>query len=345
MDLSLKLLGGNKMIKYRKYFIPLIASLLIGVVPLHGQGIKKVAQAGMSWLTIPVGARGAALGNAYLAVANDASSAFWNPAGLAYAEGIRAFVTQTQWIADINVNAGVLSYNAGGYGVFGLHFLSVDWGTINGTRRADNDQGYIDTGTFSPTDWLVGISYARQISNSFSIGANLRYIYESLGSTFIGSMDSPTSYKAEMDLLSFDFGTTYYTGYKDLRLSMTLQNFSKEPRYVAEYFSLPLTFKFGMAMDVSKFWGESTDHSLTLALDAVHPRDYTERVHVGAEYSFRDMVFLRGGYKSNYDEQDLSLGGGVHYAFGEIALGLDYSYVMFTNFDAVHMFSFDFIFK
>jgi hypothetical protein len=82
-----------------------------------------------------------------------------------------------------------------------------------------------------------------------------------------------------------------------------------------------------------------------MALDAVHPRDYTERIHIGAEYSFRDMVFLRGGYKTNYDEQDFSLGGGVHYAFGEIALGLDYSYVMFANFDAVHMFSFDFIFK
>lgn len=333
------------MLKYRKYMIPVIAALLLVVVPLQGQGFKKVAQAGMSWLSIPVGARGAALGNAYVALANDASSVFWNPAGLAYTEGIRAFVTQTRWIADINVNAAVVSYNAAEYGVFGLSFLAVDWGTLNGTYRADNEQGYVDAGTFSPVDWAVGLSYARQISNSFAIGANFRYIYESLGSNLIGSFDSPTSYKAEMNILAFDFGTTYYTGYKDLRLSMTLQNFSKEGKYVVEYFSLPLTFKFGLAMDVTKFWSENSDHTITMAVDAVHPRDYTERILVGAEYSFKDIVFLRGGYKSNYDEQDLSLGGGVHYGFGEIELGLDYAYVMFTNFDAVHMFSFDFIFN
>lgn len=333
------------MLKYRKYMIPVIAALLLVVVPLHGQGFKKVAQAGMSWLSIPVGARAAGLGNAYLAVANDASSVFWNPAGLAYTEGVRAFVTQTQWIADINVNAAVVSYNVADYGIFGLSFLGVDWGTLNGTYRADNEQGYVDSGTFSPIDWAIGLSYARRISNSFAVGANLRYIYESLGSNYIGAFDNRTSYKAEMNMLSFDFGTTYYTGYEDLRLSMTLQNFSKEGKYIDEYFALPLTFKFGLAMDVTNLWSEDPDHVLTMALDAVHPRDYTERIHVGAEYSFRNIVFLRGGYKSNYDEQDLSLGGGIQYAFGDISLGLDYAYLMFTNFDAVHMFSFDFIFN
>ena len=62
------------MVKCRKYIIPLFAVLLILSVPLQAQGLKKVAQAGMSWLTIPVGARGASLGNAYIAIANDASS-------------------------------------------------------------------------------------------------------------------------------------------------------------------------------------------------------------------------------------------------------------------------------
>lgn len=332
------------MIKYRKFIIPLFAVLLILSVPLHAGGLKKVAQAGMSWLSIPVGARGAALGNAYTAMANDASSVFWNPAGLAFTTGIHAFVTQTRWIADINVNAGVVSYNGGNLGVFGVSFLAMDWGDFNGTQRANNDQGFIDTGTFSPSDWSVGITYARQISSAFAIGANVKYISENLGSNMIGSMDAPEEYTAKMNVLAFDFGTTYYTGYKDLRLSMALTNFSQEPKYVAENFSLPLTFKFGVAMDLTKIWSEEEQHSVTLGVDAIHPRDFSERMHFGAEYSFQNMVFLRGGYKTNYDEQDLSLGGGVQYSFGEITVGLDYSYLMFTNFDAVHMFSFDFIF-
>ncbi len=332
------------MVKCRKYIIPLFAVLLILSVPLQAQGLKKVAQAGMSWLTIPVGARGASLGNAYIAIANDASSVFWNPAGLAYTTGIHAFVNQTQWIADINVNAGVASYNGGNLGVFAISFMAMDWGDFAGTTRANNEQGFIDTGTFSPSDWLIGLAYARQISSAFAIGAHLKYISENLGSNMIGSIDSPEEYTAKMDKVAFDFGTTYYTGYKDLRLSMTLTNFSTESKYVAEDFSLPLTFKFGLAMDMTKLWSENEQHSLTLGVDAVHPRDFSERLHFGAEYSFQNMVFLRGGYKTNYDEQDLSLGGGLHYTFGEITLGLDYSYLMFTNFDAVHMFSFDFIF-
>jgi long-subunit fatty acid transport protein len=324
--------------------MPLLVALLTLSNPLHGEDFKKVAQAGMSWLSIPIGARGAALGNAYVAIANDASSVFWNPAGLAFTDGIHAFFNQTRWIADININAGVASYDAGSIGVFGLSFLAMDWGTLEGTRRANNEQGFVETGSFSPSDWLIGLTYARQISNSFSIGGTVKYISENLGSNMIGSFDDPKEYTAEMDVLAFDFGTTYFTGYKDLRFAMSLTNFSREPKYVSESFSLPLTFKFGVAMDMTRIWQEESQHVLTLAIDAMHPRDYTERVHVGAEYSFRNMLFLRGGYKTNYDEQDVSLGGGVHYTFGEITLGLDYSYVMFTNFDAVHMFSFDFVF-
>jgi len=333
------------MITFRKYILPLFAALILLVIPLQGQGLEKVAQSGMSWLSIPVGARGAALGNAYIAIANDASSVFWNPAGLAFTSGIRGFLTQTQWIADINVNAGVASYNAGDWGVFGLGFLSMDWGTLHGTRRAQNDQGFVETGEFSPSDWSIMLSYARRISNSFSIGGTVKYISENLGSNMTGTFDNPKEYTAEMDLFAFDFGTTYYTGYKDLRFAMTLQNFGPEQRYVSEFFSLPLTFTIGLAMDVTQLWTEQSNHSITMSIDAVHPRDFSERLHIGAEYSFQNMIYLRGGYKSNYDEQDLTLGGGVHYAFGDIELGLDYSYVAFTNFDAVHMFSFDFIFN
>jgi hypothetical protein len=333
------------MIKYRNSVMLFLAALLILSAPLQAAGFKKVAQAGMSWLAIPVGARAAGMGNAFTAMANDASSVFWNPAGLAYTTGINAFFNQTRWIADIDVNAGVASYDAGGVGVFAVSFLSMDWGTIEGTQRADNSQGYVETGAFSPTDWEIGLAYARQISSSFAIGGNLKYISENLGSGATGSFDNPTEYTAEMNLLAFDLGTTYYTGYKDLRFSMSLQNFSKEPKYRSEHFSLPLTFKFGLAMDVSKFWTESSENHLTLAVDAIHPRDYTERLHIGAEYSYKDMIFLRAGYKSNYDEQDLSLGGGISYNFGGIALGIDYSYLMFTNFDAVNMFSFNFMFE
>jgi hypothetical protein len=334
------------MIIFRKYIIPLLMAVLLLAPSLHAIGMKKIAQAGMAWLSIPVGARGAGLGNAYIAITNDASSAFWNPAGLAYTEGIHAFVNRTQWIAEINVNAGAITYNAGDWGVFGINFLAVDWGTLNGTQRSNTDpRGFIDTGTFSPSDWSVGISYARSISNSFAIGANLKYISENLGSNLIGSFADPNEYKAEMTTFAIDFGTTYYTGFEDLRFAMTLRNFGPEKQYVNEAFSLPLTFTFGLAMNVVNLWSDMTTHSLVVEVDAVHPRDFSERIDIGAEYSFDNLVFLRGGFKTNQDEQGGTFGAGLQYSFGEITLGLDYSYLMFSSFDAVHLFSFDFIFN
>lgn len=321
----------------------LIAALVVSM-PLQASGLKKVAQSGMQWLSIPVGARAAAMGGAYTAIANDASSIFWNPAGVALTNGGNFFLSQTKWIADINVNAGALTYDAGQWGFFSATFASVDWGVFHGTRRAETSAGFEETGTFSPTDWAAGIGYARRVTDRFSIGGHLRYLHENLGSNLEGEIGAGTEYTAEMSLFAFDFGTIYYTGFKDLRLAMSLQNFSQEKKYRIDHFPLPLTFKFGVAMDMTSLLAAESPHSLTLSVDAIHPRDYTERLNFGLEYGFKNIVFLRGGYKTNYDEEDFTVGGGLHYETGSLALGLDYGYLQFQHFDAVQMFNVNFHF-
>ncbi len=321
------------------------ALLMLGlVIPVSGGGLKKVAQTGMKWLSIPVGARGSALGGSFTAVVNDASAVFWNPAGSALTSGGHLFLNQSRWIADITLNAGSISYGTKGWGVFGLSMMAVNWGTLHGTRRTSTGSGFEETGEFSPEDWSVGVSYALRVSDKFSFGAHVKYIHENLGSAYEGTMDNPQTYTGEMNLVAFDFGTLYFTGFKDLRFGMTIQNFSQEKKYRAESFPLPLTFRFGVAMDLIPLFASGTGHSMTLCIDADHPRDYSERLHFGGEYSFRNLVFLRAGYKTNYDEEDLSLGGGLLLKLRNLALGLDYAFVHFKNFDSVHMFSFDFKF-
>lgn len=329
----------------RKTATLLLVAMLCMVLPVFGQGVDKVAQTGMKWLSIPVGARASALGSAYTAMAADAGAVFWNPAGLALTEGRHIFLTQTQWIADINVNAGSVSYNLSDIGTFGVHFMTVDWGNFNGTRFTGGAELFEETGTFSPESWVIGLSFARRVSNKFSFGGTLRLVHENLGSSLEGSFANPQKYNAKLDIVSIDFGTIFYTGYKDLRIAMTMQNISQEKEYRFEAFPLPLSFKFGAAMNLLQLMqdGES-DQSITLSLDAIHPRDFSERLHFGLEYGFKKIVFLRTGYKTNYDEEDVTFGGGARLSMGKTALGLDYSYLAFDNFDAVHMFSFDFEF-
>jgi hypothetical protein len=332
--------------QHRKRVAAVCILLAMGIgFPVQAGGLKKIAQTGMKWMSIPVGARGSALGGAYTAMASDASAIFWNPAGMAISGANRVFLNQTQWIADIKVDAAALSFNTGRWGVLAASFEQVGWGTFHGTRRDPNaSAGYVETGDFSPEDWAVGLGYGYRVSDKFMFGGHMKYIHENLGSSIEGTFDSPKNVAGEMNLVAFDFGTLYYTGFRDLRLAMSLQNFSQEKKYRSESFPLPLTFKFGMAMDMLGLVSRQADHQLTVSVDALHPRDYSERLHFGAEYGFRNALFLRSGYKVNYDEEDLSLGAGLKLKISGMAAGIDYAYVRFAHFDAVHMFSFDFQF-
>lgn len=318
-------------------------ALLAIAVPAHAQA-PKVAQSGMTFLQIPIGARGAAMGYSNAAVVNDASAFYWNPSAYAFIEGTSLFANRTQWIGDINVSAAALSHNVGRWGIVGANVTSVDWGEFHGTRRADNDVGYEETGTFSPTSMAVGVSYAYLISNGFGVGANVKYLYERLGSGLVGSFDEPESFEAKMSLFAVDFGTTYYVGYHDLRIGVALRNFSNEKAYRAETFPLPMTFSVGLAMDVMNVLMPGTAHALTVTSDFMHSRDYSERLHLGAEYAFNDLLFLRGGYKVNYDIESLSLGAGLKVETFGVRARIDYAYVQMDVFDGVNMFSIDFAF-
>jgi len=112
---------------------------------------------------------------------------------------------------------------------------------------------------------------------------------------------------------------------------------------VEEGFELPLTFIIGFAMDVLDFMGEH-QNNLLVSIDATHPRDYSERIHLGAEYLFMDMIALRAGYKFNYDVEGLSAGVGLQKDIGSLKLDVGYSFSESEYFDAVNRISFGFSF-
>jgi len=120
---------------------------------------------------------------------------------------------------------------------------------------------------------------------------------------------------------------------------MSIRNFSQEMIYEQYNFELPITFTIGIAADLFEMLELSNSQSLLLALDAVHPRDYTERVHVGLEYGLNNMFFLRTGYKFNYDSEGLSLGAGVKVSLGGIATHISYALSQAGEFSPVNRIS------
>lgn len=296
--------------------------------------IAKVAQTGLQFLKVDMNARAAAMGGAYTMVGKDASALFYNPAGMAEMEtGLDLFVNRTNWIADIAYSSGALARNFGNLGVFALSFISVDYGELIGTKVADNALGYVETGNVDVGGYAVGVGYARALTDKFSIGGQIKYASQRLGQNLL-SEDGKTV-KNEVGGLAYDIGTKFYPGFKSFRLGMSIRNFSAQYTYAEESFQLPLTFRLGFGMDILDIIGGVPNNSLVVNVDALHPRDYTERVHVGAEYWYSNLIALRAGYKTNYDEEGLNLGFGLQYEVADVKLKIDYSYSDFGAFSNV----------
>jgi hypothetical protein len=328
------------MLKSRQYLVTLLLVLMI--FPQEVWAVKKLAQTGFKWLSIPVGARAAGLGTAVTTMDGDLTSAFWNPAGLARIEGSGFTFSNVAWIAEINHMAVSGAYKVNDRIVLSAQMVTVDYGTLNATIRATNENGYEEMGTFSPSGMSVGIGLSSAISNKFSVGAVFKYCHEELGTAYSSAdlaSGEITAVDVNLAVPAFDIGTLFYPGFGDLRIGMSLQNFSQEKSYVFESFPLPLTFRLGMAMDVFDALNMGDNQKLTVSADLAHARDYTERVHVGVEYLLNNMIALRGGYKMNYDEEDLTFGLGFKHHLGPLGFDFNYAFNNFTTFSPVHMFT------
>ncbi|MBN2411917.1 PorV/PorQ family protein [candidate division KSB1 bacterium] len=321
--------------------------ILIIASGVQGQQLNKTAQTAMKWLSIPVGAEPIAMGNAYYCVGGGVENIFWNPAGIIDVKSPQLFVNHIAWIADINQDAAAFAMPLGNIGIISASARFVDFGEQDGTRLASNADGWEYTEKFSPSSYQLGLGFTQRITDRFSYGLVISYANENLGTVnyanvLSGDFKNPEAKETSMGLFNVDFGILYYTGYKDLRLGMTLKNFSEEKGYGNVGNPIPMELRFGMAMNIlPMFLDSATKHKVTLTWDLSHPRDYSERLHFGLEYMFNEFIALRTGYKTNYDEQDVSFGAGLvsGVGFGSTKIKVDYAMLPFGVFDNVQVFS------
>lgn len=333
----------------------IIILLILGLIAhtLNAQD-KKLAQTGMKFLSVSTDARTSGFSEAVTAVElASASSIFYNPATMA---SIKEFTSVTfgnvNWIADINYLHAAIAFAPfdGTYGVVGFSFQTVDYGEFFGTvvdPSAPNNAGYRDVGTYSPKAYAFGVGYARALSTKFSVGGNIKYVKQNLGSsiTDIDKTGNTVTENNALGALAFDFGILYKTGFKSLNFGMSVRNFSKELKYKKETFQMPLMFKIGLSMDAMDLLNvDRNTHSLIVAVDASHPRDFSEQIYVGAEYTFINTFSIRAGFVSPADEYNFSAGFGVKQNIAGMNLGIDYAYQPYGIFNNVHRFSFNFSF-
>ncbi|MBI5475082.1 MAG: PorV/PorQ family protein, partial [Ignavibacteriae bacterium] len=181
-----------------------VALIGLWAAQVHAQ---KVGTSSLQFLKVMPTARATAMGEAFSTLATGAEAAFWNPAGIALTQNPEFAGTLTLWLFDSKQGAASFAYPMGDWGNIALHMQYVDFGSIQETSVdqlrfiGDPANGQYNLGltgrTFTPYSYVIGLSYARELTDKFSAGITAKFVSESLwdGSTF--SVVNPATGQAE----------------------------------------------------------------------------------------------------------------------------------------------------
>ena len=334
-----------------KQIIRTVGTVLLLVVCIGQLRAQKVGTSSLQFLKVMPTARATAMGDAYVSLAGGADATFWNPAGLTKLENHEMSSTLTMWLFDTKQIALAYGLPMGDWGTLGFQFQYVDFGSIEETR-ADavdlvvpaNGAPFFNAGltgrSFSPYSYLVGLSYARAFTDKFSAAVTVKYAMESLWSnqtiTIVNSVTGEvTSYKTYADVVLFDFGMLYNTGFRSVQIGVSAQNFGAQVKFADAAHPAPLAFRMGVSANLFGQEGllfQDNVNRLTLAYDLFQPNDYRQQMHAGAEYSFSEFLDLRVGYKFDYDSEGLTFGGGLHTGISGWPVRFDYSFGKMNEF-------------
>ncbi len=292
-----------------RYFLrALVLSALLGLAAapaLAGSEARK-GTAGAMELRIPVGARGTALGGAVASDITGVEAMFWNPAGLASVTGTDALFSHQNYFADMQLNYAGVATNLGGFGVLGVSVKVLSVGDIYvTTEQAPDGTGEILTPTFA----VLGASWARQFTDRVNFGGTLSYVTESIADNSANGV-------------AFDFGVQYVTDWHGFRLGMVIKNFGPDMSYSGPGFETSVldpnqdpnagphrlsyaatTFEMPSYITLSTNYNivQSSKARLT-ALAAFQNNNFSgDNLRGGLEWSYRDMLALRGSYFGSFN--------------------------------------------
>jgi hypothetical protein len=332
----------------KKYIIVIVGMLLIVQNYVQAQGVTKVGTTEAGFLGIDMGSRGTAMGSAYVSVANDVSAMYWNPAGIARIDRFEASFTNTKWIADLSLNNAGAVLPLGDLGNVGINatFLTMDQMERTTIDQPEGTGEFFDAGSYA-----FGLSYARNLTNQFSIGMNVKYInerlYHSSATGFaldVGTLFDTKFYGLMLGMSISNYGTKMQLDGRDMQVqhdidvSVAGNNPNINARLMTDPYDLPLLFRVGASIDILKGLANS---NLIISVDALHPSDDVESINIGGEYVFEEILFLRAGYKGLFaknTEYGFNCGAGVRGTIGTTTLNFDYAYINFGILKAVHMF-------
>ncbi len=255
-----------------KKTLSILFVLLLALAPLAKAQVGKTA---VPFLLIAPDSRAAGMGNTGVALANNSSAVFWNPAGLAFQRGAEVSITHSQWLANFNADLFydylVGSYHVDGIGTFGAHITYLNLGEQ--IRTGDNYDPALgnNLGRFNSYEFSVGVSYGLQLGGNWALGTGVRFIHSSLFEGSIGEktvspgssfgVDLAALYKSDRFASIFEGSEAFFSA------GFNISNMGPGVSYSenAEKDPLPTVLRFGWAFTTEL--GSSGRHTLTIAND------------------------------------------------------------------------------
>lgn len=332
----------------------------------HAGNSDRAGQAGATELLINPWARSSGFAGANTASVRGLEAQYLNVAGLAFTEKTEVLFANTQWLvgSGVMINSVGLSQKIGEAGVIGLGVMNMSFGEIDRTTSESPDGGI---GTFTPNYLNIGVSYAKNFSNSINGGITVRVINQNISNLHATGV-------------AFDAGISYTTrlGSRDkeknkdnLQFGISLKNVGPPMKYsgdglsvrgtlpgsdnslTLEYRSAKYEMPSSLNIGVTYHWRDNKlANRVTGAVNFTSNSFSKDQMRFGLEYSFKDLFMLRGGYVLQFGKggQDIATsaltgptaGATVQVGLGKkgteksTKLGIDYSFRLTNPFSGVH---------
>ena len=287
--------------------IYLLLILLLPSIPLKVWGAKYAGE----FLALGVGARPLGMGGAFVAIANDLTAGYWNPAGLVQIKGRGVAGMHAETFGQL-LNHDYLSYSKPLAGpptaAIGVSLIRLGGGGIKLTAVPDPSREP-DTTDNRPYvikkrghgDYALFFHYAAERGGNLSWGANAKLIYRRIADNSAFGLGT-------------DLGILFTTEY--LRFGLNLQDATTT--FLAwdtgEKESILPTLKLGAALGVEALRGSlilTTDVDLRFEGRKTSAQRWLGNLsgdfHLGGEYTYREIISFRIGS----DQGSLTAGLGV----------------------------------
>lgn len=250
----------------KRLSISLFCLLMLSSVSLDAQNRQpRTITTAVPFLLISPDSRAGGMGEANVAIADNAAAMFWNPAGLGFQRGMDFNFTHANWLpafnADLFYDNLTMKRYVPGYGTFGLGVTYLNLGETE-IRTAQN----VAAGVIKSYEFAITGSYGVQIARTFAVGTSVRFIRSALTNVGAGNEQGSgigTSIAFDLALL----WKPQFSGYFADRLSfgLNISNIGPKMTYIdeAQADPLPTNLKVGFAYKLLN----DKYNSLTLAAD------------------------------------------------------------------------------